>query len=743
MLAPAWVIGSLFSLWWPATVVFMCFIGALVALNIFMLAHELTGKLWIAAAVWVALAFSNPLMTYSYLIFTELTCGLLLIYAFRRLALGWSTNGPCRLLLIGICIGYIPWVAWRCLFITIPLALYAAIQWWRASRTKDERRKTAGGGQLELDSNVTADNTAPSSFVFRPSSARSALSTLYVFVPILISAIGLVWYNVTLFGSFLPTTRTSELGDQPLFFFPWSGIEGMRQFAVTGFGFLFDRLFGLLVYAPIYLLAAVGMIAMFRSRRRSDRRLFFSMLLVLGPYLGLMMSFFYWNGLWCPPARFMTTFAPLLAAPLAMSLYALHRSWTYKGLFVLLAIPGWISMAIVMRDPRHMWPGNPVYEWLANSPDAPIKVNLTNILPAIDPLDDKRLPGNTAWIAAASVGIVLFCYLLMLWNERRGRAATRTTDDRRQTTGGVPLATRRWPLVAHGVVWLIAMGIISSGWYLLNSEYIKPKTLLTETGRWVFSSPVNDPGGIAYLDNKLYIAGYGANGWPSVGELDLATGAFKYLSPVTPQGVPLTFSHPGEIKLGLGNLLYVLNNGPNEQSLYIMRPDGQVQRQVTLNGKTPIAVGLDFGPDGMLYVGDMTGGSVRKYEIGGGDPLGNWGGMGGGFNNVGGVAVDKDGTIYAAEISFQRVQKLRSDGTFVQKYDIKCSPNKLAISGDWIDVTCDKGLVSINKASGEIRQSLVVGDRPQLVAPTALTYGPDGTLYVVDQGIVTSYKVQH
>src|SRR5205823_99197 len=81
LLVPAWVIGSWFQLWWPATIVFMCLIGALVALNVFLLAHEMTGKLWIAIAVWLPIAFTNPVMSYSYLIFTELPTGLLLIYA--------------------------------------------------------------------------------------------------------------------------------------------------------------------------------------------------------------------------------------------------------------------------------------------------------------------------------------------------------------------------------------------------------------------------------------------------------------------------------------------------------------------------------------------------------------------------------------------------------------------------------------------------------------------------------------
>ena len=76
-------------------------------------------------AVWAALAFSNPLMTYSYLIFPELPAGLCVIYAFRRLALGWQANGPFRLVLTGLALAFLPWLHSRFLPITGMLLLFA------------------------------------------------------------------------------------------------------------------------------------------------------------------------------------------------------------------------------------------------------------------------------------------------------------------------------------------------------------------------------------------------------------------------------------------------------------------------------------------------------------------------------------------------------------------------------------------------------------------------------------------
>src|SRR5206468_7652246 len=78
LLVPAWIVGGWFSLWWPATVVAMCLVGALVGLNVFLLAYQLTGRVWIGLAVWLPVVFTNPIMSYSFLIFTELPVGLLL-----------------------------------------------------------------------------------------------------------------------------------------------------------------------------------------------------------------------------------------------------------------------------------------------------------------------------------------------------------------------------------------------------------------------------------------------------------------------------------------------------------------------------------------------------------------------------------------------------------------------------------------------------------------------------------------
>src|SRR5262249_25019845 len=162
LLVPGWIIGQMQggNAGWPWSLTVTCLLAALLSLNIFLLVYEITGRLWAGWAVWLPLAFSGPIMTYAYMIFTEMPVGLLLVYAFRRLALGWSANGKLRLLLIGVCIGYIPWLSLRCAPIAIVLAIYAGVQWWRYARTVKSATALAATVPLESAQPALAGNGA-------------------------------------------------------------------------------------------------------------------------------------------------------------------------------------------------------------------------------------------------------------------------------------------------------------------------------------------------------------------------------------------------------------------------------------------------------------------------------------------------------------------------------------------------------------------------------------------------------
>ncbi|HEY0070074.1 MAG TPA: hypothetical protein VGE04_08930, partial [Chloroflexia bacterium] len=588
LIAPAWLIGSWLSLWWPMTVIFMCMIGSLLAVNVFLMAYQLTGRRWIAWAVWLPMAFSSPIMSYSLLVFTEVATALLVLYAFRRLAMGWKANGPLRMALVGLCIGYIPWMSWRNLPVAVGLIAYGAYQGWRYYHSK-------WGAEQESEWTWDMEDEVSSRWAgLRPLLPRLAALAL----PIAAGVALLAAYNVFLFGTLAPPNKVPELGDAEPFLWPWRGGKEFVHFLSTGFALFVDRQAGLLVYTPLYLLSGVGFVAMFRSRRRADHRLLLWIGVVAMPYVALLMTYVLWSGLWGPPARFITVVVPLLSAPLAMSLLALERSLVYKLAYALLAIPGLFFMAVMFSDARLLWPGNPLFLWLANDPRSPLRVDLWNLFPSIEHLDTLRLPANTLWTGATVLGVALLCYLLMAVQRPRW-------------------VERALPRLAQAALWLLAIGLFAGSWFVVNAEHLKRRTTLTQTNAWPIEAQLGSPQGMAYLDGKLYFADFKQK---FVGVLNTADGRLAMLQPTGASDIT-GFAQPTDIDVGPDNLLYVLNNGEGPQALLVMQPDGTVVRQLALEGKSRVASGLDLAPDGSIYVADTVGGRVTKYGPNGGPAL--------------------------------------------------------------------------------------------------------------------------
>ncbi len=318
---------------WRATVYFFNIIGALLAANIYLLAYETSRKQWVALLVWLTLSFSNPLMSYTFLVFPALVSALLTVYAYRRIRLDGVTaplagNGVLRLLLIGLCLGYLPWLHAR--FLPVSFSLFLFLVW------REVRARRAPAPQSVSRASVLA-------------------RWLALITPAAVCAAAFLAYFKLLYNTFLP-----NYGDH-------AGMGSPDEWVVGFFGTFLDQQWGLFIHAPVLILGIVGVMWMLRERRRSE---VFWLATVVVPYALIIITYEQWWGEWCPPARYWVSLIPLAAVPLA-SLLAAPLKKPFFALYGFLAAISWGVMAIFMYSPKLMYNhpdgSSRLLQWLSGS----------------------------------------------------------------------------------------------------------------------------------------------------------------------------------------------------------------------------------------------------------------------------------------------------------------------------------------------------------------------------------------
>jgi hypothetical protein len=257
LILPAYALGG-----YPAASFFMALLAALLARELRALVLAFTGREGLALGVAWAVALSPPLIHYAGLIFSEIPAALLVAYGLRRArALGGS--GASSALGWGAAMALLPWL-------NVRYALFPAILL------------------------VYAFSERP-----RPRTLVAALA------PLLLSALAVAVYHRVLYGFFDPRL---VYGRKPEFALG-TLVEGLP-------GLLLDQEFGLLVYAPLFALAALGLGRLLGGARRDGA--------VAAALLSLVLltagSWDMWRGGFNPPARFLVPVVPVLALAVAAAL---------------------------------------------------------------------------------------------------------------------------------------------------------------------------------------------------------------------------------------------------------------------------------------------------------------------------------------------------------------------------------------------------------------------------------------
>ena len=279
----------------------MCVLGALLAAQLFLLARDLGFRQQHAFLAAALASFTHPLLTYTTQVYPELAVALIFATVARLVRRGRAT--PARMLAVASFLtALLPFLSTRAWLIAAPVALVVGLFGILAPVpiTERVRRAVAAG------------------------------------VPFLAVVAAIAVLNGLMFGWYIPSAGYYLISDQQqvLVYTPHIG----------GLGLFFDRVFGLIGRAPIFLLAFIGAGVLW-TRRRAHGALLLVLVAGWGTYFAYIASIAYWWADGSPPSRYLLGSIPLLVVALAGGLDALERVPRALRVAVVAAL-GWASAFI-------------------------------------------------------------------------------------------------------------------------------------------------------------------------------------------------------------------------------------------------------------------------------------------------------------------------------------------------------------------------------------------------------------
>lgn len=247
-------------------------IASLLALGIYDLARRLGASPAAAVRGWGLFAFSSPLLVYSSQIYPELVGGTLLVWTAVEFARARETGSVVPLVRAGILLALLPWFSVRYWLLVLPLGL--AILLWVISPKREPRR-----------------------FVLR----RAALLLLPGLASVALFGVIDSW----LYQSPVPNAGyvLYMLRNRPPMFTP-------QLLDISLLGLFFDRAFGLLTTAPIYLIAIAGIVAAWKFSPPVAA----AILITVAEFVVFAAINQFWYGGYAPPPRYIFPVVALLAA---------------------------------------------------------------------------------------------------------------------------------------------------------------------------------------------------------------------------------------------------------------------------------------------------------------------------------------------------------------------------------------------------------------------------------------------
>ncbi len=356
--------------------------ASLLGLQVYLYARETWERERLSLGLWALYSFSTPILFYAVHLYPEIPVALFSVYIFRKIS-GRMPLSSRQMVLCGFLLALFPWFGLKYSFFYYPLFLVSLY------------------------------------FLIREQKARFRVLIFAAF-PVLSMALFYL-FVYSLYGTFSPIAVYEGVlspGRMEAFKEIFLGIP-LRARIDSFLDYFLDQRDGLLLYSPLYFFALLGLVDLYRRKRRD----FWSLLFIGLPFLLNYALFTHRQGA-SPQGRVLTPLSWILI--IAVGYFLVHnRRRIFSFFFGVAAGAGFIIAGTLLAHPSFLYqpttheftsrPGE-LFASLGN-----LHIFLPSYLPSFIKVDNSHYLPNCFWLAA----IIIFFLAYVLTREERsiGRAA--------------------------------------------------------------------------------------------------------------------------------------------------------------------------------------------------------------------------------------------------------------------------------------------------------------------------------
>ncbi len=346
--------------------------AALLGVQLYLYAKELWKKEKVAFGLWALFSFTSPIVFYAVHLYPEVPVALFSLYIFRKVTTSMILLAR-QVLFLGFVLGLFPWFGLKYNFVFWPLLAVSVY------------------------------------FLLKEHRAKIKVLVAFLAFP-LASTLLFYFFVYNLYGTLSPVAvYEGIMTPEQVEAFKQTVLAIPLQARIDAFlDYFLDQRDGLLLYSPLYAFAFLGLVEIFRRRRRD----FWSFLLIGLPFL-LNYAFFTHRQGASPQGRVLTPLSWMAAV--ALGYFFVHnRSKIFSFLFGFATATAYAVAGLLLAQPDFLYQPT-THEYTSRPAD--LFIHLSNMhfflppfLPSFIKVDNTRYWPNYVWILAIVVFVLLYLF---------------------------------------------------------------------------------------------------------------------------------------------------------------------------------------------------------------------------------------------------------------------------------------------------------------------------------------------